>query len=116
MRQITTAIQTRRFLENREEQSRVSWQTRILAQYISAGYMSDGKSENKAFKEAGKIAYDEIERLALSAAQAQAAEDDASSYPGGIPPRASVEEVAEKNANGSYERFMMTVGNGAKRG
>jgi hypothetical protein len=116
MRQITTAIQTRHYIERRAEQSRLSWQTRTLAQYIAGGYMTDGKSENTAFKSAGQIAFDDIERLALSESEARAAEADAASYQGGIPPRASVEEVAEKNSNGSYERFMMTVGNGAKRG
>lgn len=49
----------------RVENSRTSWQTRVLATYIANGYMSDGKSENGPLKEAQYLAMDDVERTLL---------------------------------------------------
>lgn len=96
-RQITAAIQTRRYTEAREENSRFSWMTRNLAGFIAAGYMTDGKKENKALKQAGELAYDDIEAALLGAAPA------ASGKP-------------KENGVGSFERFMMMDAQLAQRG
>lgn len=61
--QILAAIRTRMWLHKREQDSRFSWQTRVLAQYIAGGWMVEG--ENTAVGEAAKIAFDDIEAAML---------------------------------------------------
>lgn len=95
-RQITAAIQQRRYFASREESSRTSWLARTLATFIAGGYMTDGKSENKAVQTASKLAYDDIEAAALSEAEAPA--------------------VVPENGIGSFERFMGMMGGLDQRG
>ena len=94
-RQITAAIQVRKFHEQRTENGRFSWLARTLASYTAAGYMTDGKSENKALKQAATLAMDEIESALL-----------------GVSPK---RDSAHENNVGSYERFMGAFGNGGKK-
>lgn len=63
--------------------------TRTLAQFIAAGYMTDGKSPNTALDNAGLLTLDEVEAKMLGAAPAA---------------------TAPENKEGSYERFMGALG------
>lgn len=86
LRQITAAIQRRKFLVNREENSRFSWMARNIAQFIAAGYMIGEGQENTALTQAGLLALDDIERAVLNEA---------------------VENTpAKENEAGSFERLM----------
>lgn len=85
LRQITAAIQRRRYLKTREENSRFSWLGRNLASFIAAGYMTEG--ENPALEKARTIAFDDIEAAALGDSTA----------PG-------------ENKEGSFERLMKAFG------
>lgn len=51
----------------REEAARISWQTRILAQYTAAGYMIEKGKPNEGLEQAKTLGYDDIERAMLSA-------------------------------------------------
>lgn len=93
-RQITSAIQQRQYFESRRAQSLVSWQTRLLAQYIAGGYMTDGKG-NPALDGAGLIAFDEIEEKQLEESAKLAAEQPVK---------------APEPKPGSYERAMASLG------
>lgn len=88
-RQISAAIQMRRYAQTRQENSRFSWLARNIAGFIAAGYMIDKGKENKALDMAGKLAFDDIEALLLGAETSEAA---------GKP---------KENSAGSFERFMM---------
>lgn len=66
-RQIVAAIHRRNYLRRREEISLLSWQTRQLASFIAAGYMTDGK--NPALDYATELAFDEIEAEQIKEAQ-----------------------------------------------
>lgn len=94
-RQITAAIQKRRFWKQREDNGRFSWMTRNLASFIAAGYQVEG--ENPALKTAGQLAYDDIEQSLLGGGETAA---------GGGP---------KDNGNGSFERFMGAFGGGGRR-
>jgi hypothetical protein len=54
-------------MKRREEIALLSWQTRQLATYIAAGYMTDGKG-NPALDSAQTLAYDDIERAQIEEA------------------------------------------------
>jgi hypothetical protein len=62
--------------------------TRTLAQYIAQGYMTDGTSPNQALEQASKLTLDEVEAPLLGAAA----------------------DKPKENKEGSYERFMGTLG------
>lgn len=94
LRQILAAIERRSYLEQRRQTSLISWQTRQLATFIAAGYMTDGKKGNPAIKAAQSLAFDDIE-----AAQLEEAEIRATQQP----------RVTENKA-GSFERFMGSMG------
>lgn len=79
----------RRFNAAREENSRFSWLARSISGFIAAGYMTDGKKENKAIKYAAELAYDDIEAALLGA------------------PTSEDRNKPKENAPGSFERFMM---------
>lgn len=83
-RQITAAIQKRRYATKRAEDVRVSWQTRILASFIAGGYQMGKDEPNKALESAREIAFDEVEKAMLGAEEAK----------------------PKENARGSYERLM----------
>ena len=90
-RQITSAIQLRKYSAQREENSRFSWLGRNLAGFIANGYMVSKGQENPGLKLAATLAYDDIEAAQLGTQKAQG---------------------AKENSNGSFERFMMTMGGG----
>ena len=88
MRQITAAIQTRKYLDRREQQNIASWQTRTLATFIAGGYMTSEKDGNPALELARKISFDAIEKL-----QMEEAEKDAIEFRDGEPVFAWIDEV-----------------------
>lgn len=69
-------------MASRDENSRFSWLARNISQFIAAGYMVSEGSENKALKQAGLLAMDDIEQAALKEASenAPAKENDSGSY------------------------------------
>ncbi len=83
-------IMMRDYQNNRNENSRISWLGRTLAQYISAGYMMDEKTENTALKEARLLSIDNVERLLL-----EEQVDKPKTY---------------ENKNGSFERLTGSFG------
>lgn len=92
LRQVTAAINRRRYFEDRKQRTLVSWQTRTLAMFTAGGYMTDGKHENTAIKAAGDIAIDDIEK-----AQLEEAENRPKSF----------EELVKP---GSFEKFLGSMG------
>jgi hypothetical protein len=110
MRQITAAIQTRKYLEKREQQNIASWQTRTLATFIAGGYMVSEKDGNPALDLARKISYDKIEQL-----QMEEAEKNSIAFRDGEPQFTSIDEVAEKNGAMGESRFLSLFGNGMTR-
>lgn len=108
-RQITAAIQIRKYNQARQENARFSWLARNLAGFIAAGYWVEKGKENKALKQASKIAYDDIEAMLLGADVARPTSGDPMQ-------RADPEKVAEQNGAGSFERFAMMTGQLAQRG
>lgn len=95
LRQITAAIQMRRYTAAREENARFSWLARNLSSFIAAGYQVEKGKENKALAHAGLLAYDEVEATLLGAEK-----------PG----------QPKENGVGSYERFMQMASGLDKRG
>jgi hypothetical protein len=65
LRQIIAAISRRRYFEDRKVKSLASWQTRMTAQYIAAGYMIAEGKENEGLAMAQVLAFDEIEKQQL---------------------------------------------------
>lgn len=98
LRQVTAAIQMRRYAAAREENARFSWLARNLAGFIAAGYMVEKGKENKALKHAGKLAYDDIEATLLGAETSKDV------------------DAAKVNGEGSFERFMMMTSQLDQRG
>lgn len=114
-RQITAAIQMRRYAAAREENARFSWLARNLAGFIAAGYMVEKGKENKGLAQAGKIAYDDIEALLLGAeTKAQTVAPVLSAD--GEREVADPLKVADRNGTASFERFSMVSGQLAQRG
>ena len=91
--QIVSAISLRKADEARQENGRFSWLARTLSTFVAAGYMTDGKSENTAIKDAQNIAFDPIER-AMLAHRASQPETKAAAEP----------------AAGSFEKIMGLMG------
>lgn len=100
----------RRYASAREENARFSWLARNLAGFIAAGYMIEKGKENKALKQAGLLAYDDIEAALLGAAPAVSADSN--------DPLARVDplKVADQNGVGSFERFALMDGQLKRRG
>lgn len=92
LRQITAAINRRQFFDERQKINFGTWQTRQIAIFIAQGYMTD--KENPAIEAAQNLYYDDIEKLQLEEAQKRHAENP----------------VAKENNNGSFERFMGSMG------
>lgn len=92
LRQVTAAIQRRKYFEERERKATLAWQTRILASFTAAGYMTDG--ENPAIEAAQDITFDDIEAAQLAEARESASGSNANLEP----------------SNGSYERFLSMFG------
>lgn len=97
-RQITAAIQIRRYLQSRDESLRFSWLARHITHFIASGYMVDKGKENTAVTVASTLAYDDIEAALLGTPQ----------NPAEAPPK--------ENGNGSFERFMGMMGALDQRG
>lgn len=97
-RQVLANIQQDNYMERRAQMSFETWQTRQVATFIAAGYMTDGKKGNPAIDAAQALAYDEIEKLQLEEAQIAAADA----------PRIT------ENKPGSFERFMGSMGSPAQ--
>jgi hypothetical protein len=94
-RQITAAIQKRRFAARREENSRASWVARNIATYVAAGFEVPKGKSNTALDMAQKLSMDDVEHILL----------------GG-----KVENAAgqKENGIGSYERLMRGMSSGGK--
>lgn len=84
-RQKVAAINRRLYMDRRERIALMSWQTRVLAQYMAANIMTDGP--NKAVSEAGMIAFDKIEEFQLREAveRREAIPDDFDPFDQSIP-------------------------------
>lgn len=103
LRQITASIEMRKWAEFRKVQALTTWQTRTLATFTAAGYMTDG--ENPAVEAAGRIAYDELEEALLE--EAEIRKDEASATdPEWTPDMGS---MAKPNGIGSFEKFTRAV-------
>ncbi len=113
LRQVTAAIQMRRYSSSRAENARFSWLARNISGFIAAGYQIEKGKENKALEQAGKLAYDDIEALLLGAETSNAvpvlSED-------GTREVADPLRVADRNGTASFERFGMMSGQLAQRG
>ncbi len=92
LRQVTAAIQLRRYQKERVENSRISWLTRTLAGYIVGGYMSDAKDKKPALDAIAQLSLDDVEAEYLKA---------------GGPP-------AGEPKTGSFERLMGLMGPGGQ--
>lgn len=116
-RQITAAIQQRRFLKAREENSRFSWLARNLGGFIAGGYMLDKGAKNPAAEQARTLAFDDIEAVLLGTELdgPTAAPQDKGPVPD-IDPNEAIARALAKNGNGSFERFGMMTGQLAVRG
>lgn len=68
----------------------LSWQTRILSQFIAATIQVEEGKENSALDAAGKIALDELETEELEM----------------VSRKAEASPIITENAPGSYERLM----------
>lgn len=97
-RQITSAIRRRRYQEERERKLLASWQTRTLATWIAAGFMTEEGKENPALAEAQKIAIDKIEETLIK-------EQNEFSDRGEM-----IEEGDDGISVGSFEKFMGSMG------
>lgn len=75
-----------RFYQQREARALVSWQTRILSQYIAGGYWTKKGEENKMLTRAQTLGFDAIDRV-LAGGEASG---------GGV----------RENKPGSFERLM----------
>lgn len=98
LRQVTASIQMRKYHAYREENGRFSWLARNIASYIAGGYQIEKGKDNKAFDQAGKLAFDDIETVLLGGTP---------QGPAGGP---------KENGVGSYERFMTMMGGLEQRG
>lgn len=98
LRQITAAIQKRRYFQKRDEAGRFSWLARNIAHFIAAGYQVEKGKENPGLDAASKVAYDDIEAVLLQ-----------------VPKEQTVAKPAE-NSNGSFERFMSMMQGMDQRG
>jgi hypothetical protein len=68
--QIISAIRIRKYMDNREENARISWLGRAITSFVAAGYMTDG--DNPAIEMANQLSIDDIEHALLSYDSAEA--------------------------------------------
>ncbi len=113
-RQITAAIQMRRYATAREENARFSWLARNLSGFIAAGYMVEKGKENTALDQAGKLAYDDIEAALLGVEISQRTQNTVNAD--GTREVVDPMKVADKNGSASFERFGAMTGQLAQRG
>jgi hypothetical protein len=93
-RQITAAIQVRRFHARREENTRASWVARNIASYVAAGFETPKGKTNEALNQAQKLAIDDIDVVLLGG-----------TLNTGV-------ATQKENGVGSYERLMRGMGGG----
>jgi hypothetical protein len=86
------AIQARKYLEVKRQNRLASWQTRILCQFIAATIDTQGEA-NPVLDAAGEIAFDAMELKEMTMVR-----EEIDNRP-----------AEDKNALGSYEKFMSTV-------
>lgn len=98
LRQITSAIQLRKFQESRIENGRTAWMARNITSFIAMGYMMEKGQENTALAAAQRLTMDEIDQALLD-----------ESYE-------AAENAPKENAKGSYEKFMTFANSATKRG
>jgi hypothetical protein len=79
----------RKFHARRDAVAQTSWLARQITGYIAAGYMVEKGKPNSALDNSAKLSMDDIETVLL----------------GG-----STSDKPKENANGSFERFMLTFG------
>lgn len=96
LRQITAAIRKRKFWEDRAAWDRTAWQTRQLASFAAAGYMSEDNS--KAIDAAQSIAFDPIDKARIEELEKLRKDNP-------VDPRFQKEAPV-----GSFERFMGSMG------
>lgn len=101
-RQVTAAIRRRRYLEDRERKSLLSWQTRTLAGFIAGGYQIEEGKENPGLELVKKIAIDHIEETQL--------EELAESGEGFEGRGPAIEAGSDGIAVGSFENFLGAFG------
>ena len=116
LRQITAAIQQRRFLQQRREDGRFSWLARSLGRYIVNGYMSEAKDKKEALEEVSMLAFDDIEGAMLGLVIPEQAATPASGKAADIDPNDAIARALAKNSNGSFERLRGMVGGLDQRG
>lgn len=75
LRQIVAAIRRRQLLRRREEISLFSWQTRQLASFTAAGYMTEKGKGNPALDAALRLAFDDIEAAQIEEAEMRSNND-----------------------------------------
>ena len=94
LRQTVAAIQRRKYLDSRTENSRYSWLARNLGVVVAGGYMVGEGEENPGIEFATSLAMDEIEREML------------------LETKKSIEETPaeDKNGVGSFESLMAAMG------
>lgn len=80
-RQIVAAINRRNFLRRRDEISLLSWQTRHLASFIAAGYMTEKGKGNPGLDAASTLAFDEIEEEQIKESQMRTAGSGSTNSP-----------------------------------
>lgn len=90
MQQIVAVIGQRKYLEQKTQRRLISWQTRILAQFIAATIEVEEGKENSALAAAGKIVLDDLEAEEMQAMEKMT----------------EVRKPVLENEPGSYEKFM----------
>lgn len=94
LRQAVAAIERRKYLDSREENSRFSWLARNLGSLIAGGYMMGEGEENPGMEFASGLAMDEIEKEMLAEIKEEIGDTPAE----------------DKNGIGSYESLLAMMG------
>lgn len=97
-------------MKRREDISLISWQTRQLATYIAAGYMTDGKG-NPALDQAQILSFDSIEEAQIEEAQKQTASSPGRDSKGDMfDSEGNIIPILSNVKEASFERFMGSMG------
>lgn len=84
----------------------MSWQTRQLAGFIAAGYMTD-KGQNPGLEAASSLAFDKIEQLQLQEQEIA----DRESSPSKFDEEGNIIPIFPEPKEASFERLMGSLGN-----
>lgn len=109
LRQIVAAINRRRYLRRREEINLISWQTRNLASFVAAGYMTEKGKGNPALDTASTLAFDEVEAEQIKESQTKTASGSTPGVPKFDEAGDIIPEFPEPT-QGTFERFMGSMG------